>query len=114
MTKLIISKFLLCFFIFSLCISVAKGEDYVSKSFPPKEILVKAMVKLDPREHLVFTYIGKIQDKDGNYSAYFSVYKNKEDIHDPYPNNKMVLFKLDTDLWLFFGPNPQEVYILQK
>lgn len=97
MKRVVISGFVLCFFVF-LLISPAMGEDYVSKTFPSNEILTKAIGKD------VQKIIGKYQNKDGRYEVFYRTTDN-ETAH-------VELIKLDTDIWIMTGRGQYK--ILQK
>jgi hypothetical protein len=71
-----------------------EGEAYVSKTFPSKETLVKAMDVSNRQGAGTFQYVGKTQEKDGTYHVFFKE-KHGDFLSD------LELVKLDTDVWAF-------------
>jgi hypothetical protein len=80
--------------------SISWAEDYISKTFPPDEVLRKTLLNHWKKNNIKFSidkYLGKTQLAEWNYVVYF-LYTD--------PNNKQqkldsfVVIKLETNYWL--------------
>jgi hypothetical protein len=89
--------FLSVIFLFA---SISWGEDYISKVFPPDEILKKTLLTHWKKNNIQFSIdkiLGKTQLAEWNYVVYFlftdpNIKQQKLD--------SFVVFKLETNYWL--------------
>jgi hypothetical protein len=87
-------------FVVFLFASISWGEDYISKNFPPDEVLKKTLVthwKKNNKKYFIEKFLGKRQLAEGNYIVYFlfTDSDNKQQKLDSF-----VVFKLETNYWL--------------
>jgi hypothetical protein len=87
-------------FVVFLFASISWGEDYISKNFPPDEVLKKTLVthwKKNNKKYFIEKFLGKRQLAEGNYFVYFlfTDSDNKQQKLDSF-----VVFKLETNYWL--------------
>jgi len=80
--------------------SISWGEDYISKKFPPDEVLKRTLLTHWKKNNIKYSFekfLGKRQLAEGNYIVYFLFTDpdNKQKKLDSF-----VAFKLETDYWL--------------
>jgi hypothetical protein len=89
--------FLLAIFLFA---SISWGEDYISKNFPPDEVLKKTLLTHWKKNNIDFSidkFLGKNKLSEGNYVVYFlftdpNIKQQKLD--------SFIVIKLETNYWL--------------
>jgi hypothetical protein len=103
----------------SLCLSVISllfllnplsAEDYVSKDFPPNELMVKTIqTRLEKRDTKFGKLLGKRKTGEDSYTYVYTFLMG---------NNPVVtsaeIQKLDTNIWLLMMPGEMTPMILQK
>ncbi len=80
--------------------SISWGEDYISKNFPPDEVLKKTLLAHWKKNNIKFSidkFLGKSQLTEWNYVVYFlftdpNIKQQKLD--------SFVVIKLETNYWL--------------
>jgi hypothetical protein len=80
--------------------SISGGEDYISKNFPPDEVLKKTLLAHWKKNNIKFSidkFLGKSQLTEWNYVVYFlftdpNIKQQKLD--------SFVVIKLETNYWL--------------
>jgi hypothetical protein len=97
MRKLFIS--LVVFFSAFLSLGSALATDnYQSDKFPPNELILKAYnAEYAQDKYTLEQIVGKYQDGDGVYHVY-GVFKGHGE--KGFGSNPMLLYKLDTNIWL--------------
>jgi hypothetical protein len=80
--------------------SISWGEDYISKNFPPDEVLKKTLLAHWKKNNINFSidkFLGKTQLAEWNYVVYFLFTdpKNKQQKLD-----SSIVIKLETNYWL--------------
>jgi hypothetical protein len=87
-------------FVIFLFASISWGEDYISKTFPPDEVLKKTLLTHWKKNNIKFSidkFLGKSQLTEWNYVVYFlftdpNIKQQKLD--------SFVVIKLETNYWL--------------
>ena len=80
--------------------SISWGEDYISKNFPPDEVLKRTILTYWKKNNIKYSIeklLGKRQLAEDNYIVYFlfTDLVNKQQKLDSF-----VIFKLETNYWL--------------
>ena len=89
--------FLFAIFLF---VSISWGEDYISKNFPPDEVLKKTLLTHWKKNNIKFSidkFLGKNKLSEWNYVVYFlftdpNIKQQKLD--------SFIVIKLETNYWL--------------
>jgi len=101
---------LVCILCLSL-VSLANGENYVSKDFPSDQILQNNYFKLNKRN--IGSFVGKYQGADGTYHVLISNSNQNLPYQERYLE-RISLRKLDTNVWIVTFPGYGAPYILEK
>ena len=83
-----------------LFVSVSWGEDYISKNFPPDEVLKRTLLthwKKNNTKYSFEKFLGKRQLAEWNYMVYF-LFTDLD--HKQQKLDSFVVFKLETNYWL--------------